>query len=323
MSTPARTLPAADSAPLGNTVTLSGARALLRRSRLFGRVSALFFLLAALAVVDGLQTLMRHEFNTLDLVPGESVLLSGMLPADAKSHDDLVFTLEGASEPVFEPLETYKGFWMGGHMWRARLEIPASAVPGNIVLTVRDIIKEDVDGGAFDDERDRSILYGGQQNPALIFGIAVWESAAARQAADISLIRRWTGFPAFGLAAGALFFALACGIANWAVFRRAEAALAGHGVFFIHGIKELTPESGAPATALSGYKAFFAHAGSTLEPGTSITLMDRDWHEKSRGYLLEADAHKGYALFPGKGERPQYGWLAAAARDRAMPEQQR
>ena len=294
---------------------LSEARKLLARSRLFGRLSACIFLLAALAVVDALQTLVRHEFNTLDIVAGETMLVSGMLPADAKSHDDLEVSIEGAPGVSFTPVETYKGFWMGGHMWRAELSAEPGTPPGKVVITITDIIPPPKDAPATYDDRDRSILYGGQQNPALVFGLSVWPSEKERRAADSSLFRRYTGFPAFGVAVAAVVLALLCGIANWRIFARAESALAAHDVFFIHGLKDLP----AGGQALSGYKAAFARAGRPLTRGQEVLLLDRDWREHGRGHIVETDAVKGYALFPHGGTRPKYGWLVMrAAADGAL-----
>ena len=300
--------------PVPARPSLAEARALLARSRLLGRVSAFIFLLAALAVVDALQTLVRHEFNTIDLVPGETVLVSGMLPAGISKYEDLVIEIQGDPNISFTPLETYKGFWMGGHMWRAELSAAKDALPGQAVVTVVDIIAPETDSKNFDD-RDRAILFGGQQNPALVFGITVWPSESARQAGDISVFRRITGFPAFGVAAFAVFVALLAGLANWRFFCKAETALAAHGVFFIHGLKEVRDEaSGAnPASSLraplDGYKAAFARAGHSFVRAEPVLLYDRNWKEQGRGSIVGIDKYKAFALFPLDGIRPRYGWL--------------
>ncbi len=298
-------------APAPGQGALQKAAALLARSRFFGRLSALIFLLAALAVGDSLQTLIRHEFNAIDLTPGESLLVSGMLPAKAKSHADLVLSIEGDPGLSFTPFETYKGFWMGGHMWRAELSAPPEARPGKAVITVQDLIPPPAEQGGEKsagsiDERDTRILYGGKQNPALVFSVTLWASEQERRENDASLFRRLTGLPAFGIAVAAALLAFAAGFANWRTFSRAEKALAAQGVFFIHGLKDL-PASGGPA--LSGFKAAFARAGEHIARGEEMILLDRDWKEQGRGRIIETDALKAQALIPHGGVRPRYGWL--------------
>lgn len=298
--------------------SLAAARTDLVRSRLLGRISACIFLLAALAVIDALQTLVRHEFNSLNLVPGETVLLSGMLPAGKTSHTQLIFTIEGEPGISFTPVETYKGFWFGGHMWRAKLAAAADMRQGRAVLTVEDIIQPPAEAGkpvSFDD-RDRAILFGGQQNPALVFAITVWPSESERRAADTSFFRRYTGFPAFGVATACFALALLAGLGNWRLFSRAEQGLARNSIFFIHGLKELQGNEGPPTGGVGapppvGYRAAFAHVGKPLAVGNTVLLYDRNWNAQGRGRIIEVDRIKAQALFPKDGTRPRYGWLVS------------
>lgn len=277
------------------------AKGLLVRSRVLGVISALVFVVAVFAVFDGLQTLMRHEFNSIDVVPGEQLLVSGMLPGGTSSHEELVVHIDGEPGVIFTPLETYKGFWMGGHMWRARLEAPANYPPGRVVITVVDILPAE--------DKDKTV-FAGQQNPALVFAVNVFASEAERLAQDNSLLRRLTGYPAFALAAGAVFLAIVIGFVSWRTFGKAEAGLAEHGVFFIHGVKELDNTGMGPFPVV-GYKAAFAHAGKQFYRNEPVILYDKAWRERSRGSIVEVSKIKGFALFPQDGTKPRYGWLVA------------
>ena len=111
---------------------LDEAKKLLARSRFMGRVSTVIFLLAVLAVFDGLQTLMRHEFNNIAVVPGEEVLVSGMLPGGVTSHEGVLVRLAVAADTSFGPFETSQGSWTGGHIWRARLTLPPTPAVGGL-----------------------------------------------------------------------------------------------------------------------------------------------------------------------------------------------
>ena len=252
-------------------------------------MSAVFFLLAAFAVLDALQTLMRHEFNRIDLIAGETVLVSGMLPAQAGSHADMDVYLEGDPIIRFDPQETYKGFWMGGRMWRASLSAYPFAHPGTAGFTITDLTPE------------------GQQNPALIFTVTVWPSAEALQKADNSLCRRYTGFPPFGAAVAVMLVALVFGAANALVFSSAERILALHGVFVLHGIAKFSDGS------KPGYKAAFARVGQDFMEDEPVFLLDTAWRMHGTGRMIEINKFKGFAFFPQTGERPRYGWLAVRA----------
>ena len=279
--------------------SLKKARGLLSFSRVFGGISALIFCAAVFAVFDGLQTLMRHEFNSIAVIPGEQTLVSGMLPGDAKSHEELVIHMDGDPGIRFTPLETYKGFWMGGQMWRSRLDVPADVAPGRAVITIEDILPEK--------DKDKTV-FAGQQNPALVFAVNIFVDEDERRAADNSLLRRYTGFPAFGVAGVAVLLALGMGFASWRIFGRAEKALAENGVFFIHGIKQVENDGPGPVSEV-GYRAAFAHTGKKFYRNEPVVLYDGKWQERGKGCLVEVTRIKAFALFPLDGVRPEYGWL--------------
>lgn len=286
--------------------SLEQSKALLARSLVWGWLSAILFFIAAMAVADSLQSLIRHEFNSIDLVPGERLLVSGMLPADAQEHSDLVVQVSGDAAITFTPLETYRGFWMGGRMWRAELVAAPDALPGNAVVTVRDILPSD---------DKRNTPFAGLQNPALVFDVRLWPSESARRSADTSLFRRVTGLPAFGVAVGVFFLAALAGMANWRSHAQAEKALARNGVFFIYGIKKLngTEQADRFGPHRTGYETTFdlAERENLFQRGDAVLLLDRKWRKQGEGGIVKVNESKGtaQALFPLDGARPRYGWL--------------
>ena len=311
--------PVAEQVPVGD---LEKSQKMLARSRFFGRVSAIVFFLAALAIIDALQTLMRQEFNHIDALPGERISVAGVLPAGMTSHEGMQIIVEGDPGVSLLPFETYKGFWMGGNMWRASLVVAPDAgvtgggesagmhgengsVPGNAIVTIVDYLPLKKGTQASTDSEPEL----GQQNPALVYTVTIWPSEAARRAADISFCRRFTGFPAFFLAGLSVGLALLAGLANWKTFSLAERGLAGHGIFFIHGIKELIAGAKADGAEESGSKVAFARLGRSLVVGDKVALVDRSWRECSEGRIVELTDIKGFALFPKEGVTPQYGWL--------------
>ena len=297
---------------------LESGRKSLFRSRLLGKISACVFFLAALAVVDGLQTLMRQDFNSVTIIPGETVILSGMMPQNASGLADLVVETQGLSGLTFTPVSSFKGFWMGGNMWRAELSASAAASPGKGTVTVVDMVPmkkvgqsavrdEDSSRKAAPADTAQSSILG--QNPALVYSVVIWPSAAERGAAELSFLRRYTGQPPFAVAGVAAVLALLFGLGNFFVFAKAEARLAGCGIYIIHGVKKRDNE----------LHASFAHAGhSGFTPGDAVVLYDASWQEQGRGTIAGGDHIKGFARFSSDAP-PRYGWLVALARAETRP----
>lgn len=152
------------------TQTLYQAIAQTSRIKLWGKVSAAFFFLAVLAVVDGLQALARHDFNSFELIPGETTFISGMLPEGVTTHEDLEIRVDGAKGIAVRPVASFKGFWLGGQMWRAEVSVPEFALPGKASLTVVDLIRptrrisqEEASGIAPEKSRQSSSSHNAQQ----------------------------------------------------------------------------------------------------------------------------------------------------------------
>jgi hypothetical protein len=286
---------------------LQAGRRILACSRLLGTISACIFFVAALAVVDGLQTLMRREFNAVALAPGESAIISGVMPRAATRPADLTVSMEGLGGVTFTPVDAFKGFWMGGDMWRAELTAGADAQPGKGVLTVVDMVPlkkvgqtavrdEGGAGRALVAAADGSIL---GQNPALVYSVTVWLSADERNAAELSLLRRMSGLSPFAVAGVAAACAVLFGIGNFLAFTRAEALLARQGVYVIHGVRRQA----------DGVYASFAHTGANgFAAGDAARLFDLNWREQSEARIVENAPLKGVARCAAD-RPPRYGWL--------------
>ncbi len=287
-------------------------------SRVLGKFSAFIFFLAALAVVDGLQTLMRQDFNSIAVIPGETVTMTGAMPQNASGIADLVVETEGLSGLKFTPTDSFKGFWMGVNMWRAELSADAGASPGKGTLTVVDMVPMKKVGQAAVRDEDRSreskpdaasptSIMG--QNPTLVYSVMVWPSAAEREASEFSFIRRYTGWASFAVAGAATALALLFGVGNFVCFAKAETRLARHGVYVIHGVKKRE----------DGLHASFAHSEqSGFQPGDAVLLCDTHWQEQGKGVIADKDRFKGFARFS-PATPPRYGWLVALARENPEP----
>ncbi len=280
----------------GENRTHSAPTALLARARTIGLLGAVLFGLASVAVIDGLQTLMRHDFNRLDLIPGEVVAVSGNMPRNAQSIGDLQYVFEGETGLRFTPKEAFKGFWFGGQMWRGNLSVPADAKPGRAVLTIVDLVPAKRVGDA------NATQSATVQNPMLVNQIRIFADAAARRAEDPSYIYRFFRLPPFAVAVFFAVLAFAACLTHWLLFGRAERALTADGTYFIHGVK---PDSAGAIVA-------FAHVGHDgFAPGDPVRLLDAKGRARARGTITEKNRHKGFAQFPPLGMQPRYGDLIA------------
>ena len=276
---------------MNNWSSRSRAFVALRKANLSGSYSACFFVLAFLLMLDGLQALMRNDFNHIDLALGGQVMISGAMPLQVKEHKDIVAVIEGHDGLSFTPLTDFKGFWFGAHMWRGELDASNATQSGQAVLTIVDMVP------AKSTTTNATIMV---QNPNQVYTITIWPSAEAMQATHFSLAQRLTGLSAFLLAT--LSLACAIGIGVWHVFlnHAAQRALAAEGLFPIYGLRQTD----------MGYQATFSPAGrEDLQAQHPVSLLTPQGVEMRSGILGECLRHKCNALFPLDDGPPRYGWL--------------
>ncbi len=271
-------------------------RKILRLSRLVSRISALFFIFTVFCIFDALQTMMRHEYNQIDIVAGEKVYITGSMPQGKDSIDDIVIHIEGAESVQFELVESFSGFWFGGKMWRGRIYTPVSLVNTKVVLTVEDMWEET-------DSAGKIVL---RQNPTLIYPVYIWKDQAAKNATDNSFFVRFVGTHPFFLGVSSAAIAIAFAFAQWLIFRNVDKKLVACGYYFVHGTKN----------ANKVYSAIFTpRAESNFTLGSQVVLLDRDLHKKTEGKIAELNKTAGVAICSPEGAIPQYGWFLCSVDD--------
>ncbi|MEG6505639.1 hypothetical protein [Nitratidesulfovibrio sp. 1201_IL3209] len=180
---------------------------LARLHRRSGRVALLLLLVCALSLVDGLVGRMQQGFNRTDALPGGEYPVSGPLPPQTETIEDMV--IEGGTDDRqvrLVPYEIYSGYWLGGKMWRGAIKVGTSPASGEYVIRVHD-------------------KYGEKQNPTLIFAVVVWPDEATMKANSPERLTRWFGVSAFSLSALVLPFALLAGFGNFMLGRAWSRAL--------------------------------------------------------------------------------------------------
>ncbi|MBR4741939.1 MAG: hypothetical protein IK079_03480, partial [Desulfovibrio sp.] len=95
-----------------------------RRAKILGlgKLSAILFLFSFLALLDGVQMLLRSSANELTLLAGGSTGISGPCPFQNPVKSDLVLRFDPANAPLQFQLEGFfAGYLMGNGMWRGEL----------------------------------------------------------------------------------------------------------------------------------------------------------------------------------------------------------
>jgi hypothetical protein len=105
-----------------------------RRRNLLGKAGACCCLFLFLALVDGLVARFREPPNIFKVLPGQSVELNGPLEDEVQDLREL--TYRGDHHLLLTFSEAHKGYFLGGDMWRGRLQVAPDTKPGVYFLTV-------------------------------------------------------------------------------------------------------------------------------------------------------------------------------------------
>ncbi len=143
--------------------------------------------LFTISVIDGGVWYLRLPFNSLRLLPGESVNLTGPMAPEVGAIDGMGFETDSAAVCVsFEGV--FSGFWMGARMWRGRIYLSPDIAAGDYLVSV------------FGKEDRKRV-------GANTFHLMVYKDREAYLAASNSLILRYSGLSPW--AAAGFFFSMA------------------------------------------------------------------------------------------------------------------
>lgn len=93
--------------------------------RICGVISGIMLTLALLALFDGLLAQMRAGSNTLEILTGSSMAISGPVPIKNPVKSDLIVKFTpNAPAPDFNFEGFFTGYWFGSGMWRAEVHAP-------------------------------------------------------------------------------------------------------------------------------------------------------------------------------------------------------
>ena len=181
-----------------------------RRQHATGLLSGLLLAVALLGLFDGLLAEMRGGTNHLELLPGESVTISGPAALRNPVNSDIVVRFTPPGAPLRFTLEGFfTGYWFGNGMWRGEVTAEPGAAPGGYGLRVS--------------------FRGAPGQAPQVYALDIREDAAARRAASLSILRRWFDVNPFLLAAFCGIAGIVLGVATYAFGRRHARLLAALG----------------------------------------------------------------------------------------------
>ncbi len=151
---------------------------------LIGKIGMLCFFLALLAVIDGLAGKFFEPTNVFQVLPGEEVAANGPLPEDIKQTEQLTYTSDAPGLTLaFDTI--HSGYFLGGNMWRGRLQVGPDLRPGKYTVTIR--------------PRDYP-----PEKPGYQLRVVVHPDALSLRRSSSSLFKRHTGYSPYWLAAALL-----------------------------------------------------------------------------------------------------------------------
>lgn len=171
-----------------------------------GNIAAILFAVALIFMADGLIASMRKGSNSLDLLPGQSLALSG--PAASKNPllSDVVARFTPPDCPLRFRLEGFfTGYWFGSGMWRG--EVTAEPEQNNAVCRLLISFR------------------GMPASSAQNYEVRLFPDSEALREASFSLVTRYLGLNSFPLAATCGLFGLFAGIFTYVLGRIYQRAL--------------------------------------------------------------------------------------------------
>lgn len=242
-----------------------------RAAKRLGRLGLVVFLLFFACLLDSCVARFREPLFTVNLLPGESAWVDGMLDPEVKDLARL--EAESDDDAVRLRLDRLqRGFWLGGTMWVGEVTVDPAASPGVRELRVR--------------------LRGEppEEPPVGAWRVVVHADADSLRRSQLSLLRRHLGI-APGLAALACVPLLALVLLlGFLLGRRRERLLAAQ------GFAEIFLSRSVPG-GTEVFFGLFPEAG--VAPGGTVSILDREGRPIAAARVEKTDGRNAVAFASG------------------------
>ena len=231
-----------------------------------GKLGMLFFLLASLAVLDGVIAKFFEPTNVFHLLPGDEAAVNGPLPENIKKTEELTYSSDLPHLTlVFDSI--HSGYFLGGNMWRGRLLVGREAAPGKYVVMVR--------------PRDYPA-----EKPAYQLRVVLHADAGSQRRSFHSFLKRQTGRSPYLFAVLLLPGIVFSWGAVWLLSRRIDALEAAAGLAEIYHVQR--QEGVLRLTFGLGHR----HG---LQVGDRVAILDPQGNYVAAGQVIEAAANDATA----------------------------
>lgn len=229
-----------------------------RLKRISGLSVSLLLLLTFLSLIDLMVAGLRGTGDSLNLLPGRTVRVNGMIPGRESPGTSALRYDSNAPALRLSFDSMGRDYWFGGNMWLGALTVSSDAQPGEYRLRVFS-----ASGGS----------------PTSIFNIKVFENYECWRRASGSLLVRILGIPPGTVAVGILPLILIGGVFIFCLSVRMELEMAKEGRAEIYHI--VPREKGVEVCFGLG----LAHG---VKPGMELSLASE--RKKTPGLLIVLDA---------------------------------
>ncbi len=238
-----------------------------------GWMGTLIMAVVVLCLLDGLASQMRQEHNMFQLTPGGETVVNGPMPPDTAQPRDMV--IEGATDVIrIVPEEIYKGFWMGGLMWKGEARAASDVTPGVYTVSVRGPKEE-------------------KPHPALTFTFRIYPDGPSLRADAAEYVMRSVGFHPYAVAASLFPLAIVCGLTVFILAKKMERDMAGKGKAEIYMLKR-SPEGLQISFGLG--------TDQGLEPGAPVSVRNEAGLTVGRATVTRCTETDAIAVLAGDGQ---------------------
>jgi hypothetical protein len=225
------------------------------RRNLAAWIATACFVLVLFSLLDGIIAGGRKDPNLNEVLPGQSIKLSGPMPRDTERLDEL-FLRANTPALALKLEEIHSGFWLGGQQWQAEATFAADIPAGDYLVSL-------------------SARNETSAKMTQTFTMRIYPSAQALSDSSLSLITSVLGFNPFLLALCSLPFGVVFGVASTYLSRTITQDLRGQGISQVFRVQK-TPE---------GLRVFFFLGSQNgLSTGDELDIL----HPKTSALLATA-----------------------------------
>jgi len=178
---------------------------LFKRRKIMGIMCSLCCFVLLIALVDGLLARFRQNPSEFHILTGTQISVIGPLPSDIQDLRKLQVTMTPEYGIRFALLGTQTGYWLGGTLWRATVDVLPEAPKGKYIIKVT------------------APPYS--KKPLREFTIFVYDDPKAIQRVSLSMFRRYLGVNPWVVFCGALGIAVCLGSTLFLLSSRIERLL--------------------------------------------------------------------------------------------------